>query len=220
MNAKHLSSAPLIESTVERSQVFSTFRLAPLAALAMLLLAGCSTVRVTEPEQTATEQLLISSAVDRAVAALKPPIPPGSKVFVDSEFVDTRDLTLPKYTIAAVRALILRSGGDLVSNRKQADLIAELRDGAQSVNHQTLLIGVPSLPVPIPLAGTIKTPEIALFKHDEQKGIAKIALTIYGAKTGALAGSTGTVFGNSYDTHWTVLLVLGWQTQDIMPDPK
>jgi hypothetical protein len=81
-----------------------------------------------------------------------------------------------------------------------------------------MLVGVPSIPVPIPFAGTVQTPELALFKHDKQRGISKIALTVYGAKSGTLAGSTGPVYGDSEDTHWTVLLILAWDTQDILPE--
>jgi hypothetical protein len=201
---------------VGKSRDLSSGILCALAAA--LLLDGCTRVRVTEPEQTATEQLLVSSAVDHALAAIKPPIPPGSKVYVDSEFFDTDKVVLPKYTIAAVRDLILHSGGDLVADRASADLVVELRNGAQSINHKTLLVGIPALPIPIPLAGTVKTPEIALFKHDEQRGISKVALTIYGAKTGALAGSTAPVFGASHNTDWTVLLLFNWTTQNIMPE--
>lgn len=191
-------------------------------ATIVALLAGCTTERLTEPYQTATEQLLVSTAVDHAVANLAPPIPPGSKVFVDAQFFDAdpagNNEVLPKYTIGAVRDLILRRGGDLVDDRKQADLIVELRNGAQAINHNSLLIGIPSLPIPIPLSGTIQTPELALYKHDEQRGISKIALTVYSARTGALAGATGPVFGDSQYTHWTVLLLITWDTQDILPD--
>lgn len=190
----------------------------PLLAAA-LLLAGCTTNRVTEPGQTATQQLLVSSAVDHAIGNLKPPIPSGSKVFIDSQYFDSDgSIVLPRYTIAAVRDLVLRAGGALVSDRVAADYVVELRNGAQSIDHRTMLVGVPSIPVPIPLAGTVQTPEVALFKQDKQRGISKIALTVYGAKSGALAGSTGPVYGDSEDTHWTVLLILAWDTQDIMPE--
>src|SRR5580692_9374779 len=144
----------------------------------MLLLAGCTTVRLTEPSQTATEQLLVSTAVDHAIGNLKPVIAPGSKVFVDSTYFDTdSSIVLPKYTIGAVRDLVLRAGGDLVDDRKQADLIVEMRNGAQSIDHKSFLIGIPSIPVPIPLTGTVQTPELALFKRDNQQGISKVALT-------------------------------------------
>jgi Family of unknown function (DUF6655) len=191
-------------------------RSAPIAAA--LLLAGCTTIRLTEPPQTATEQLLVSTAVDHAVANLKPPIPPGSKVFVDAQYFDTDGVVLPKYTIGAVRDLVLHAGGDLVADRKEADLILEMRNGAQSIDHNSFLLGIPSIPIPIPLTGTVQTPGLAFFKHDKQRGVAKIALTLYNAKSGALAGATGPVFGDSYDTHWTVLLLITWDTQNILPD--
>jgi hypothetical protein len=187
-----------------------------------LLLAGCTTNRVTEPYQTATEQALVSSAVDHAIDNLKPPIRRNSKVYVDAAFFDGatggNEIVLPRYTIAAVRDLILRDGGDLVDDRKAADLIVELRNGGQAIDHKTLLIGVPTIPVPIPLTGTVQTPELALFKRDNQRGISKIALTVYGAKSGVLAGSSGPIYGDSHDTRWTVLLVFGWDSQSILPE--
>jgi hypothetical protein len=187
--------------------------------LSTTLLAGCTIERVTEPQQTATEQLLVSTAVDHAIGNLKPPIAPGRKVFVDATNFDTPDgnLVLPKYTIGAVRDLILRSGGALVDDRKAADLIVELRNGAQGIDHKTLLIGIPSLPIPIPLTGTVQTPELALYKDDKQRGISKIALTIYSAKTGALAVTVRPALGDSVDTQWTVLLLFSWDTQNIIP---
>jgi len=189
----------------------------PLAGLVTLLLAGCSTERLTEPPQTATEQLLVSTAVDHAVGALKPPITPGSKIFVDGQFFDTDNVVLPKYTIGAIRDLVLRSGGDLVDDRKTADQIVELRDGAQSIDHHGFLIGLPAIPIPIPAVGSMTTPEVAFFKRDRQKGVSKIALTVYDAKSGALAGSTGAIYGTSHDTSWTVLLLISWDTDDIAP---
>jgi hypothetical protein len=185
-------------------------------------LAGCTTDRVTEPYQTATEQLLVSTAVDHAIDNLKPPIPRGSKVYVDAQFFDgtpgTNDVVLPRYTISAVRDLVLRAGGDLVDDRKAADEVVELRNGGQAIDHKTFLVGVPTIPVPIPLAGTVQTPEIAFFKRDNQRGISKIALTVYSQKSGALTGSTGPIYGDSHDTRWTVLLLFGWDTQDIRPE--
>lgn len=185
-------------------------------------MTGCITNRVTEPYQTANEQLLVSTAVDHAIDNLKPPIPRGSKVYVDAQFFDgtpgTNDVVLPHYTVGAVRDLVLRAGGDLVDDRKAADTIVELRNGGQSIDHKTFLIGVPAIPIPIPLAGTVETPEIDLFKRDNQRGISKIALTVYSQKSGALAGSTGPIYGDSHDTHWTVLLLFGWDTQNIRPE--
>jgi hypothetical protein len=187
---------------------------------AVLVLAGCTTVRLTEPGQTATEQLLISGAVDRAVAQINPAIPAGTKVFVDPQYFDTApgDAALyAKYAIASVRDRLLRQGAHLIDDRKTADMVVELRTGAQSIDHHSFLIGIPSIPVPIPFAGAVTTPKIALFEKDRQTGIAKLALTAYG-KDGALTASTGPNFGDSDQTQWTVLLFFSWTDQDLVPE--
>ncbi len=189
-------------------------------ALAAIGLAGCTTERVTEPTQTATEQLLVSTAVDRAVDTLNAPLKPGAKVFLDPQFFDASDVNviLPKYTVGAVRDWLLKHGAHLVDDRKTAEVIVELRNGAQSIDHKSLLVGIPSIPVPIPLAGTITTPELALFKRDRQNGISKIAITAYDARDGGLTASSGAHYGRSEKTGWTVLLAFSWDTQNIMPE--
>src|ERR1700704_6329406 len=97
-----------------------------LAAFAAIFaLSGCATDRLTEPSQTATEQLLISTAVDHAVTQLNPTIPAGTKVFVDAQFVDSAlgDAALySKYAIASIRDLLLRRGIRLTDDRKGADM--------------------------------------------------------------------------------------------------
>jgi hypothetical protein len=191
-----------------------------LAAFAAIFaLSGCATDRLTEPSQTATEQLLISTAVDHAVIQLNPTIPAGTKVFVDAQFVDSApgDAALySKYAIASIRDLLLRRGIRLTDDRKGADMVAELRTGGQSIDHHNFLFGIPAIPVPIPLAGTIETPKLALFERDKQTGIAKLAITAYD-KNGALTTSTGPVYGFSERTSFTLLLAFSWQHSDLLP---
>jgi len=190
------------------------------AALLTVALAGCTTVRLSEPKQTATEQLLISTAIDKVVTQLTPEIPPGSKVFVDPQFVDMTppDAALyPKYAIGSIRDHLLQQGVLLVDDRKAADVVVEPRSGAQSINHDTLLVGIPNFPIPIPLAGTVNFPEIALFKRDRQTGVAKLAITAYGQKTGKLTASTGPKVGASDRTQFVILLFFSWIDTDTVP---
>jgi hypothetical protein len=184
------------------------------------LLGGCSTEHVTEASQSPVEQLAMSTAVDHAVENLKVELAANTKVFVDGSLIDSTDkgIVLPKYTIGAVHDLILRAGADLVDDRKAADVIAELRSGAQSVDHRSLLVGLPSFSIPVPLAGPLTTPEMAVFKRDQQRGICKIALTLYSARSGALAGATGASYGDSRYVRYSALLVFTWTDQDILPD--
>jgi hypothetical protein len=191
--------------------------LLPFAAV----LSGCTTEQVTEASKApAEQQLAVTKAVDHAVDNLKLEIAPTTKVFVDSSYVDTEDkgLVLPKYTIGAVRDLLLRAGANLVPERKEADVVAELRTGAQAVDRKGFLVGVPAFTIPVPLAGPVSTPELAVFKRDSQRGLSKVALTLYNAKSGALVNSTGVSYGDSRNNRYSALLVFTWSEQDVMPE--
>jgi hypothetical protein len=188
-----------------------------VGVVAVLALAGCTTVRLTEPAQTATQQLLVSVAVDHAVEQLNPIFPAGTKIFVDAQYFEGGDSTLyAKYAVGSIRDRLLQRGARLVDNRASADIIAELRSGGQSINHRDFLIGIPSIPLPIPLAGTVLTPKVTFFDRDQQTGIAKLALTAYD-KDGALTTSSGAVYGTSTDMHWSALLFISGGKTDVLP---
>lgn len=190
-------------------------KLAALLALS-LGLAACVTDRQTDPAQTATEQLLVARAAERSVARIELPLAAGSKVFLDTQYFDTDTVVRPKYTVSLVRDQLLRQGLSLVDDRNSADTVIELRSAAQSIDYSNFLVGIPSFPVPVPLAGTLQFPEIALFKIDKQKGVSDLALTAYGRDSGRLISSTGSEVGTSLKSHMVVLLV-SWTRDDVSP---
>lgn len=185
------------------------------AVLALLALAACSTQKETSPPRTATEQLLLSTAADRAVAEMTVGIPRGKKVFVSSNYFDGVD---SKYAIGAIRDRLLREGLALVSERSEADAIVELRAGALSIDESETLVGIRSFDVPIPLAGPLTLPEIAFFKRTERKGVARFAATSYGTADGLLIHSAPPRSGYSHKKEWVVLLFLSWWTDDLPDD--
>jgi len=194
-----------------------------LATLAALL-AGCTSVHLTEPPQSATEQLLITRAVDDAVAKMDVSFVSGARIFVDTRFVDQqrdRNVLFARYMMSAVRDRLLRAGGLISDNRANADTIVEVRSGGQSVDHNSLFIGIPSISVPLtlllPSFNPVTIPDLSLFKRDRQTGVAKLAVTAYRQSTGALAGSAGPVFGSSNHTETVVLLVIDMIDSDIEP---
>lgn len=188
-------------------------RIATITPL-VFLLAACTTARQTEPQRTATEEMLISSAADRAVGELKLDVR-GKAVFVDASNYKGLDA---EYTVAAVRAQMLKDGARLTADRKTADVVVEMRDGAQSIDQKEFLVGIPSFDVPIPLAGSFKFPEIALYSRAEDIGVSKLTVTDYSNATGASTGSSGPVYGFAHDQHYKILIFIGWKTQDFRPD--
>ncbi|MCG5239884.1 DUF6655 family protein [Azospirillum doebereinerae] len=192
-----------------------TVRPGPAAALLALglLLAGCSSSQVTTPARTATEQLLISTAADKAAERLAETLSVTGSVYVDSSSVEGYD---NKYAISAIRDALLRRGARL-SARDAADTVVELRVGALSVDSENSLVGIPSITMPLPMANNASTPEISLFKKELTQGVAKVAGTAYDRKTGALVASSGPQYGFSNKAEWVLLLLLRWETNDLLP---
>lgn len=190
----------------------------PIALLVLpILLSACSSTRETQPPRTAREQLLISSAVDHALDRLDLDIPPGTRIWVDAENFDGYD---QKYAVAAIRDRLLRNGGLLVAERGAADAVVEVRAGALSTNSSDMLIGIPSIPLPVPMVGAMQTPEMSLLKKAQDEGVAKLGLTAYDAKTGALApySPAGPAYGYATDRRWVVLSLIEWTESDTLPD--
>jgi hypothetical protein len=183
--------------------------------LLLLMLTGCSTDRESDPARTATEQLLISQAADQAADQINLDIKPGTKVFVDASNFDGTDA---KYAIALLRERVLRLGGALVADRGASDTVVEIRSGALSIDKSEMLVGIPHFDIPIPLAGPLGFPEIALYKKAQQQGVAKFAAVAYNTKDGRAQSMSGAQFGASHTTDWVVLIFFSWSTNDIKPD--
>jgi hypothetical protein len=187
----------------------------PAIFLCAVLVAGCTTSRSTAPLRTASEQLLISAAADRAAAQLSLGIPKGTKIFVDTRFFQGYD---EGYAIAAIRTQMLKSGLMLVDDRNLAEAVVQVSSGALSTDQNSLLIGLPQLTVPyIPAGNSVTVPEIALFKQAEEKGVAKFVATGYDAKTGKMLATTDPRYGFAHNTNHTVLLFFSWSTGDVIP---
>jgi hypothetical protein len=187
-----------------------------LPAAAMLVaLAACSGARETEPGRTATEQLLFSTAAERAADQLALAIPAETKVFVDPAYVEGID---SKYLLSTIRDRVLRHGAALVDSKAQADLVVEPRIGAISIDRNKSTLGTNKFDVPVPLAGALHVPDIAFYKRDTQQGVIKVAATTYDSKTGKLIQSLDPVYGFSNKTEWGALLFFSWDTNDLMPE--
>lgn len=177
---------------------------------------GCTTVRETQPTQTAREQLMMSTAADQASLQIKPNLPRSNAIFVDSsKFADNAEYRTA-YAVARIQARLLTLGYKIVGSADQADTIAQISSGALSIDQQDQLVGIPSVTVPIPLSGPVSTPEIAFYKKATRTGVAKFNVAFYNAKTGDLQDVDGPIYGFShYDK--SSLLGFGWKNSNLLP---
>ena len=111
------------------------------AAFACLLLpTACSLTRESNPPRTATEEFLISTAIDRAVEGLKLDIPKSTSIYLDASDFEGTD---SKYAISDVTERVLLAGGRLASDRSKADMVVAIRSGALSTDSDGFLLGIP-----------------------------------------------------------------------------
>jgi hypothetical protein len=172
------------------------------ALLVAVFMTGCVQTRITEPHRTAVEQLLLSTATDRAFEEVDMTSVQDRRVFIDSAYFESYD---KHYVLGTIRDVLSTNGALLVRSVDDAEIIVEPRSGALSIDSAQSLIGLPSTSVPIPFTGTVQTPEIAIFKTEHQFSIAKLALLAYERESGRHLHSTGPLVGESFHKYYTIL---------------
>lgn len=161
-----------------------------------LATTGCGTTRMTDTQRAASEMLLVSQAIDNAVAQLDFTPLQSKAIFLDTQYLDG---TVDKgYLISSLRQHLLESGALIQEDRLKSTYVVEPRSGAVGTDKHSLLIGSPQVTLPsITPVPITSIPEIALVKKTDQKGVAKIAVFAYNRQTGRALWQSGTVEANS-----------------------
>jgi hypothetical protein len=185
-------------------------------------LTGCATIRVTDPYRTATEQFLMSQAITRALSQLNVDALRDRKVWIETGYFTgaekvnvngeerQRLFTTPEQAFATgeLRERLLMAGSRIVEQRKDADVVLEVRSGGIGVDRLENLIGIPASTLSaVGSTGAggvpISTPEIALYKNTRQRGFASISFVAYRADTGEYLTSSGPYIGRTIrDDFW------------------
>lgn len=153
---------------------------------------GCGTTRLTDTARTATEQLLVSNAIDEAVTGLDFRMLAGKTVFFDPQYLD--GAVDRGYLVSSIRQQLLASGCLLQEDRMKATYIVEARTGAVGTDRHAVLVGVPQMSVPSFVPGQpSQIPEIPFAKKTDQEAVAKVAVFAYNRVTGRPVWQSGVV---------------------------
>lgn len=181
--------------TTRANRGYTAYWLAAVCAAASL---GCGTTRSSNTARTATEQLLISDAIDRTVQQVNFKPLKGQTVFFDEKPLN--DVVDKNYLTSSIRQHLLASGCILKDARDQADFVVEPRVGAMGTDNHDLLFGVPAVTIPqVPLATSMPSsiPEIPFAKRRDQRGVAKLAIFAYRRETGEPVWQSGVAMAES-----------------------
>lgn len=182
-----------------------THKVAAWAAAVVVLGSGCGMVRETIPARSAMEQLLISTAADRAVDCLPAGIFTGKRVVLDTANLECLDKA---YVVERLRGELLSAGAILVKAGEAADIHLEVASGALSIDKRDMLFGIPAIPLPIPYAGeTLKFPEIPFWKLISYNSRAKLLLAALDPAVGTQTVDLPLQYGQARDSYIWVLMV-------------
>ncbi len=158
-------------------------------------LGGCGTSRWSDTARTATEQRLVSNAIDESVYSIDVSPLAQQKVFFDVSQLD--DSVQQKYLISTLRYHLLRNGCYLLEKKEEADYVVEARAGVVGTDRHEVLVGLPESSLGAGIPGMpAALPEIALYKKTNQVGEAKIGLFAYSRTDGNLVWSSDTKVSN------------------------
>ncbi|MFO0911730.1 MAG: DUF6655 family protein [Pirellulales bacterium] len=158
----------------------------------LLVLTGCGTMR----DNTATQQLLLSDAVDRAVAHIDFAPLDGERVYLDTKYLNDDkpqpgqksggSLVNSNYIISSLRQQMMAAGCMLQEKPDDADYVVEARVGTLGADGHDVNYGVQGSGAlsaaaialsSVPAMPTL--PEISLARKTEDAAVAKLSLFAY-----------------------------------------
>ena len=190
------------------------WRLTVVLLAIALTATGCATIRTTDPQHTATEQFLLSSAAQSAVDQVSADTLRDRIVYIDTTYLTSTWQTAPEFSflIGQFRARLLEGGARLADKREEAQIIVEVRSGGVGIDRLEFLLGIPPVNLPsgaggVAAAGSaaaLITPELAILKSTRQYSFASVAFVAYWADTGELLTSSGPFTGKRFREDWWI----------------
>ena len=180
------------------------------SVLIALLALGCGTTT----KRVATEQLLVSNAIDEAVSRIDCASLAGHRVFVDSTYLKAdkgAGFVNTNYVISSLRQQLTAAGCLIFDSRDEADIVVEPRVGAMGTDGHKVTYGVPKTGGLSAAASAFSgspigaIPEISIAQSDAQSGIAKIVVFAYDRKTRQPVWQSGVAKAESNSTSTWVL---------------
>ena len=173
-----------------------------LIFLGLLSVCGVETIGCgTTKSFTATEQLLMSDAVDSTIAKMDFRAISGHKIFLDTQYVVGAGKVIPgvampvnlvnsDYVISGLRQQLTAAGCMLVDTKELADVICEARCGALGTDGHSMIYGLPANNFLSTASSVIPgtpalpaIPEISVAKREMKSAAAKVSVFAYDRET-------------------------------------
>ena len=177
-----------------------------LLALCTLFILGCSSPRTSDTGRTAVEQFLISTVVENGIGYADFTPYKGKKIFIEYDYLAPQ-VDKP-YVQGTFEMHLAQQGLQVCRDAKAADYIVQILCGVLATDANSIMIGTPTLPIPIPDTSiSVAIPEIPLFKKLTRSGYGRFAFNILNAKDRAPVKVIKGIEASTSYTNWTILLI-------------
>ncbi len=178
------------------------------------------------------EQVLLTQAVEQALANLSVRLPDGVKVDVDATALESdrsrlrmtnadlgtidrpsRDIL---YIRDAVAAELGRRGYRVSARGAKSPYLVRVMAESFGTMQGNVFVGMPpvqSVLIPFSL------PELTLYKNQSQSGYARLHVDVYDNRTGEFLGSSPKLVGRAYFNQYTALFFATWLRTDVTAPP-
>lgn len=214
---------------------FIRWRAWALLCACLLSLTGCGKA----VQNLATEELVLSDAVDRSLRSVDFTPLIGARCYIDNTFLPQFKHPYPsnvkpsvvyvstEYVTSALRNQLLAAGCQVVPTKAEAEVIIEPRCGALGTDEFETTFGIPAstglsqaaalMPTAPPIPAI---PEMAVAKRHDETASAKLAIFAYDAKSGVPIWQSGISTARS-DARYVWFLGVGpFQTGSIFEPPR
>ena len=174
---------------------------------------GCAVQsHITPPTRSVNEQILLDQSLERSLAGTRLPLVSGKSVGVE-----INGLTGDKEFIQSALVAWLARQGYRVPGDKQEDYLLRVMVHSFGTNVKDSFFGVP------PISGglfPIALPQLALYKHQEQRALTRLSADLYERKEGRLLTSMSPFEGQTYLRDSTYLFGIKKASSNLSPLPE
>ena len=175
---------------------------------AVISIAGCATMQVTNTPRSSIEQQLLISSLERALAALDTEPLQEKRVAIDFYGLTPDKDFAKEFCTAWLQAKHVR----LANNAREAELHLKIFAPVLGVDQGAAFLGLPSVTVPI-LGFT--TPEIALFKSVTHEGRAAVQIYMFDDASGQFIDKSPVGKGATSYNEYTILILIHYKRSDM-----
>lgn len=170
-------------------------RFAVMLSVVVGLAAGCTTThRTTDTSRSATEELLLNSALECALSTIDFGFFAGMNVYYDGSNLEALDKGWINHRL---RESLLTRGASLIATRDDADVVVEAAVGTYGTNNNAKTIGIHNFNM---------LPDVTLSRAENQFGSTSLSVFATDRATGQLLWRSGP---SRCDSHLRTRYLLG-----------